>query len=282
MLEFSGKWRYDSPGAVPSGVEDEFRQLIERICVQGPKKLLLEHFKRHFASAVGVQHYDSSSVGWASTDLERVMSEAAENAPLFLEAFYDACEALESRYPEMALPGVERINRILSDHKTGYYIDPPTLVANSEHILISESYQPVMPDSESYAKIEDALRSADSALGMGNVRQAVQDMLWALETASTLFRDEEIHNVKIRGNYFNEIIQSLHTQSKGHQKQILEWMTSLHGYLSSPRGGGIRHGIDLREGLDLNINEARLICSLIRSYLTYLISVYERLQENNT
>ncbi len=210
------------------------------------------------------------------------MGEAAENAPLLIEAFYDACEALEGRYPEMVMPGVERINRILSDHETGYYIDPPSLVTNSEHMLTSVPYQPVMRDSKSYARIEDALRAADSALGMGNVRQAIQEMLWALESTSTLFRDKEIRNEKIRGDYFNKIIQSLQKQAQGHQKQLLEWMMSLHGYLSSPKGGGIRHGVDLREGLDLDINEARLICNLIRSYLTYLLSEYERLRKSVT
>ena len=280
MLNFSGEWRYESPGALPSGVDDEFRLLIEKICVQGPRKLILEHFKRHFASAAGVQHYDSSDVDWASTDLERMMSEAAENAPLFVEAFYGACEALESRYPEMTMPGVERINRILSEHGTGYYIDPPDLVANSEHRLTSVPYQPTMLVSDSYAKIEDALRAADSALGMGNFRQAIQEMLWALESASTLFRDEEVRNEKIRGDYFNKIVHSLKRHAQGHQKQILEWMMSLHGYLSSPQGGGIRHGVDLREGLEFDKNEARLICNLLRSYLTYLISEYERLQQN--
>ena len=280
MLEFSGKWRYDSPGAVPSGVEEEFRQLIEKICVQGPRKLILEHFKQHFASAAGVQHHDSSNVSWASTDLERVMSEAAENAPLFVEAFYDACEVLESRYPEMAMPGVERINRILSNHETGYQIDPPNLVTNKKLILIPDRSQPTTLNSKFSAKIEDAINAADRALTEGKFRQAVQEMLWALETTSTLFRDEEIRNENIDGDYFNKIIQSLQRQAQGHQLQILKWMMSLHGYLSSPQGGGIRHGVDLWEGLDLDINEARLICNLIRSYVTYLISEYERLRQN--
>ena len=281
MLEFSGEWRYDSPGAMPSGVKDEFRQLIDKICVQGPRKQILEHFKRHFASAAGVQHHDSSSVDWASTDLERVMSEASENAPLFLEAFYDACEALKSRCPGMAMPGVERINRILSDHKTRYQIDPPNLVTNKQFILTSVPSQPTTLDFRRRARIEDAINASDRALTEVNVRPAVLEMLWALETTSTLFRDEEIHNENIDGDYFNEIIRSLQKRAKGHQKRILEWMMNLHGYLSSPRGGGIRHGVDLwEESSDLDINEARLICNLIRSYLTYLISEYERLRQN--
>ena len=55
-------------------------------------------------------------------------------------------------------------------------------------------------------------------------------------------------------------------------------MMQLHGYLSSPTGGGVRHGVDLNEGLELGITEARLYCNLIRSYLTFLIAEHERLQ----
>ncbi|SPZ48216.1 Uncharacterised protein [Agrobacterium tumefaciens] len=54
-------------------------------------------------------------------------------------------------------------------------------------------------------------------------------------------------------------------------------MMTLHGYLSSPTGGGVRHGVDLKEGLALEIDEARLYCNLIRSYLTFLIAEHERL-----
>jgi hypothetical protein len=54
-------------------------------------------------------------------------------------------------------------------------------------------------------------------------------------------------------------------------------MMTLHGYLSSPTGGGVRHGVDLRDGLALHINEARLYCNLIRSYITFLIGEHERL-----
>jgi hypothetical protein len=54
-------------------------------------------------------------------------------------------------------------------------------------------------------------------------------------------------------------------------------MLVLHGYLSSPTGGGVRHGADLKEGVALEVNEARLCCNLIRSYIAYLIAEHERL-----
>ncbi len=37
-----------------------------------------------------------------------------------------------------------------------------------------------------------------------------------------------------------------------------------------------RHGVDLKDGLALGIDEARLYCNLIRSYLTFLIAEHER------
>jgi hypothetical protein len=81
----------------------------------------------------------------------------------------------------------------------------------------------------------------------------------------------------IQGHYFNKIIGELRQRGRGHQEHILQWMMALHGYLSSPTGGGVRHGVDVREGIALQIDEARLYCNLIRSYLTFLIAEHDRL-----
>ena len=279
MLEFDGEWRYDSPGAVAPEVESTFRQLIERVCGQGQRHEILEHFKSYFALAEGVAHYRSSDEGWASTDLDRVMSGAAANAPLFIEAFYDACEDLQARYQEMVMPGVARINRILSDAGAGYHIAPPRLVANQIHVAVPVPDQLPSLGAHAKAAVEDSLRASERALSEGNNRQAVQEALWLLETVLTAFRSEEILDGGIRGRYFNRIIGELRQRGQGHQRQKLEWMMQLHGYLSSPTGGGVRHGVDLNEGLELGMSEARLYCNLIRSYLTFLISEHERLDE---
>lgn len=70
----------------------------------------------------------------------------------------------------------------------------------------------------------------------------------------------------------------VHVPSR-YSAQILDWMTKLHGYLSSPTGGGVRHGMDLKAGVAIQQNEARLYCNLIRSYITPLIEEHERLQK---
>jgi hypothetical protein len=277
MLQFDGKWRFDSPGPIEPAVVHGFRELIDRICGQGQRKAILEHFKSHFAAAAGVPHYVSSNASWASTDLDRVMCEASANAPLFIEAFYTACEELQARWPEMTLPEVSRINRILAEARAGYQIDPPNLLATRVHIPISVPDQPPSLDAQAVALIEGALQASERALAEGNGRQAVQEVLWLLETISTAFRSPDIFNGSIQGRYFNKIITELRQRGRGHQDQILQWMMNLHGYLSSPTGGGVRHGVDLREGLALGLNEARLYCNLIRSYLTFLLAEHERI-----
>ena len=278
MLEFEGKWRYDSPGSVGREVVWAFRELIDRICGQGSRKGILERFKSHFASAAGVSHYASSDEGWASTDLDNLMTDASENAPLFIEAFYNACEELDQRHPEMEMPGVGRINRILKEAGSGFQIDPPKLVATRVHVPIAVPDEVPSLDTQAKAAIEEALEASERALSEGNGRQAVQEVLWLLETFSTAFRSEKILDGSIHGRYFNKIIGELRRRGEGHQKQILEWMMNLHGYLSSPTGGGVRHGVDLNEGSQLGITEARLYCNLLRSYLTFLIAEHERLQ----
>ena len=277
MLQFDAKWRFASPGPVQPVVVQRFRELIDRMCAQGQRQGILEEFKSHFAAAAGRPYYHSSNEDWASTDLDGVMHEAATNAPVFIAAFYDGCAELRRHCPDMAMPPLELVNRVLSDAGTGFQIDPPALVATSTPLEISLPDQTPSLDEQAQVLIETAMQASDRALGEGNGRQAVQELLWLLETISTAFRSPGILDGTIHGRYFNKIIGQLRRRERGHQDQILRWMMSLHGYLSSPTGGGVRHGVDLNEGLELGINESRLYCNLIRSYLRFLIDEHDRL-----
>ena len=76
----------------------------------------------------------------------------------------------------------------------------------------------------------------------------------------------------------NKIAEDLRRYQKGTTlSQVFSWITALHGYLSSPTGGGVRHGVDLRSGISVQPNEARLFCNLIRSYVSYLMAEHDRL-----
>lgn len=279
MLQFDGNWRFDSPSAIEPAVQEGFRDLINRISGQGLRKAILEHFKARFCAAASAEYWPSTNERFASEDLDRDMARAGENAPVFIEAFWDACQELRARNPTMVIPDAGRINRILADANAGYQLNPPMLVATRVHIPIIVPDAPPSLDVQARALIHESLDASQRSLSEGNGRQAVQEVLWLLETIATAFRGLDVADGSIQGHYFNKIIPELRKRGRGHQEQILNWMMTLHGYLSSPTGGGVRHGVDLKEGLALGIDEARLYCNLIRSYLTFLIAEHERVSK---
>ena len=279
MLNFNGASRFESPGEIPYQVVNEFSELIGRITTQGEKQTILEHFKSYFASAAGTTSSWSSNASWAQTDLDSYMREAASNTPLFIEAFYDACESL--RNDGLAVPDVKVINRILARHNTGYEIRPPNLISSGEDIgPVEVADEPASLDRQVRELIQNSLSQSEQLLSEGRSRQAVQEMPWLLETVSTAFQglDLDTGTGTVQGKYFNRIVADLRRLNQGTTlDQVLGWITTLHGYLSSPTGGGIRHGTNLKTGVATKPHEARLFCNLIRSYISFLIAEHRRL-----
>jgi hypothetical protein len=279
MLKLNPDWEHESPGPISPAVSASFLQIINRISSKAPyAKRVYEFFKPYFASAAGEAYSSSSDTGWAATDLARHMDSAATNAPLFIDAFCTACEKLHAANPDLPVPDIKRINRILAEHDAGYQIRDSVLVATRAHEPIEIPQETHSLDEQANAIIQQAIATSNKALDRGDGRQAVQELLWLLETITTAFRGANTASGTIEGKYFNKIVTELRADRHGgHRKQILDWLMALHGFLSSPTGGGVRHGVDLREGVAVQINEARFYCNLIRSHIAYLIEEYERL-----
>jgi hypothetical protein len=280
MLNFDGAWRFDTPGPIPSAVDNAFFELIGKIASQGDRRRILEHFKSYFGSAAGKSASWSSSESWAESDLQSYMGDAAANAPLFIEAFYDACAALANGNPPTAVPDLARINRVLFEHGAGYEIRPPDLISRNPQIPIAVPQRTASLDEQAQEIIQKSLKDSEALLSEGRNRQAVQEILWLLETVSTAFQGLDTGSGSVQGKYFNKIAEDLRKHYKGQTlEQVLSWVTTLHGYLSSPTGGGIRHGADVKKGIATQPNEARLYCDLIRSYISFLMVEHERLSK---
>jgi len=273
MLNYNGEWRYSSPGAIPSAVDVEFSQLIKRIAKD--KQAVLEHFKKYFASAAGQSSGESSSFSWAASDLDTYMSSAAENAPLFIEAFYEAWSSLGKSYPPI---NINVINGILAKHNSRYQINGNDLVYDGPQVVAS----PAVPKSfqeNARETIEKSLEKADEHWMNLEYKAAVQEILWLLETITTAFDGVDADGTKIEGKYFNDIIGKLRKSSRGTTlNRVIDWVLALHGYLSAPSGGGIRHGVHLSLGDEVTDNEALLYYNLIKSYIAYFMGEYERRQ----
>ncbi len=289
MLKFDPSWRFEPPPngryknkAIPPEAIRDFDSLIRKVTTQGNRWYMLEHFKGAFSRSAGQTHFRSSSEGWAESDLSSAMSQAAENAPLFLEAFYDACEELRQR--DLFAPDVAMINSVCRKHEIGYELNPPVLLLRESTSAITTTPVPVVERPPTIAEqaleiFQQSLERSERLLTEGRHREAVQESLWVLESLTTAFRGIELDGEAVGGKYFNDIVRDLKRVAKGSTlERVIEWVTSLHGFLSSPTGGGIRHGIDLNEGIPIGPSEARLFCNLIRSYIGYLLAEHERLK----
>ena len=289
MLRFDPSWRFEPPPdgryknrAIPSEAIWEFDSLIRKVATQGDRWNMLEHFKGVFSRAVGQTHFRSSSESWAESDLSSVMSQAAENAPLFLEALYEACEELRRR--GLFAPDDAMINAVCQKHDIGYDLKPPALLLRDSTSAITSEPVRVVERPPTIAEqaleiLQQSLERSERLLTEGHPREAVQESLWVLESLATAFRGIEVDGEAVRGKYFNDIARDLKRVTKGSTlERVIEWVTSLHGFLSSPTGGGVRHGMDLSEGILIGPSEARLFCNLIRSYIGYLLTEHERLK----
>lgn len=284
-LKYPTAWRAFPPKdgvyinkSMPPKAVEELLGYIRRLSIQGSRWNTLEHFKSYISASIGNAHYRSSSESWAESDLVTSLDSAAENAPLLIEAFHEACASLKRNNPDWWIPDEELINTILNQNNVGYQIQGIQLVS-------LESSQPAVPVPAAPPTLEQtaldiyqrSLNRSEELLSQGYAREAVQESLWLLETVSTAFKGLETESGTVAGKYFNHIVRDLRKLHPGTTlDRTLEWVSSLHGYLSSPGGGGVRHGLDLSSGAQLSQNEGRLYCNLIRSYLGYLLAEHAR------
>ncbi len=288
MLEFDPRWRFQPPPdgqyhnrAIPQEALSDTTSLIRKVASQSNRWDILEHFKTAFCRATGTSDVRSSNESWAESDLSSLMWEASGNAPLFIEALYDACEELRAK--KLVVPDAAMINEICERRGVGYVLSPPKLLLRES---VAATSIPVIEAAPTIAErameiLQQSLQRSEGLLTEGHHREAVQETLWVLESVTTAFRGVESAGEEVRGKYFNEIVRDLRRLVRGSGlERVLEWIMNLHGFLSSPTGGGVRHGLDLNAGVPIGPAEARLFCNLIRSYISYLLAEHERLQRH--
>lgn len=230
-LKYPSSWRFSRSKDViiHDSATSEFFNLIGKIAAQGDRWWFLERFKGFFANAAGSTSNQSSSESWAETDLQSYMRELATNPPLFLEAFYDACQSFQNTQYEV--PDVKLINDICHEYNIGYQIIPPDLKkldTNQEVIPVPDTL-PTLAES-SVQLLQESLNRAEQLLSEKRPREAVQEMLWVLESITTAFKGVPLASGIVKGKYFNDITKELR---KGYQgttlERMLDWAWHLPG-----------------------------------------------------
>ncbi|TCV69334.1 hypothetical protein [Neorhizobium sp. S3-V5DH] len=269
-LSMPTAWRFGSPGAMEIEAVNAFNSLVHAIASQsGSSWDIFELFKAKFSGGYSA----SSSESWAISDLQNYMVAASSNAATFISAFWDGCEQINVEHPGIGLPDADVVNRILFEHGLPFEVRPPSLLARNPQTPVAVQTPQKSVGERATELIHTSLDEADRLLLEQRPRQAVQEILWLLETVSTAFQGQESGTGTVEGKYFNEIIRALRSNNRGSVlSEALGWMTKMHGFLSSPGGGGVRHGTQLAAGISPSIKEAHLYCNLTRSYINYLLA----------
>ena len=270
MLEFPSEWRFGDPGGIAPDTVNDFYHLILKIAGQGDTWTLLELFKSKFNGGSS----SSSSESWAMSDLHGAMHGADSNAPAFIDAFWSGREEIAVSHPRHGLPDVAVVNRMLSERGELYEIRPPRLLRRDSAAPMPVQVPAVGFDERARDLIDASLDQAERLMSEGRDRQAVQEVLWLLETVTTGFEGRPIGDgAVVVGKYFTTIARELRQRRRGSVLgEAMGWIGTLHGYLSSPTGGGVRHGTRLTDGVDPAPHEAALYVNLARSYIGFLLA----------
>jgi hypothetical protein len=263
-------WRYGSPASLEPPAVHAFNSLIHTIASQTDSSWsIFELFKAKFTGG----YSSSSDESWAISDLHSAMMRSADNAATFIAAFWGGCGEVHAQYPSIGLPDADVVNQILNEHDVPFELRPPALLARHPQTPIVVHPPEKSIGDRAMALIHASLDQADRLLLEQRARQAVQEILWLLETVSTAFQGRESGIGSVEGKYFNEIIRNLRANNRGSAlAEALGWMTKMHGFLSSPSGGGVRHGTQLAADVSPSLTEAHLYCNLTRSYINYLLA----------
>jgi hypothetical protein len=204
-----------------------FDDLIGRIAAQRERRQdILEHFKGYFGAVMGIPNWVSSNEGWAQTDLSRHMDQAATTPELFLGAFFDACEAL-TEDEAIELPPVSLMNDILREHNVPFKFDPPKLVRVGTSAFVAPPQPPPTLSDEASETVLASFHRAEALLNERRPREAVQEMLWILESIASVFRGVNLPMGPVQGRYFNEIAKELRASARGTTfERAVDWCTS--------------------------------------------------------
>lgn len=230
--------------------------------------------RAEFNEAMGLPVYRSSSLYFAPGDAKSAMNRAAENAPVFISAFYGACKQIKKQFGSKTAPSVPVMNRLLEMHRLGYVIAPPNLVLREQVEVVPVQSSTVLEQAQ--ARFREAIERSRVLLEENNGDEAVAQIWWLLESIMILFSGCSMNGQEISGTYFNEVAKSLKRAAgdAAVMGAVARWLEMLQSYLSGPGEAGIRHGRHLHmEGLKKH--EAELFCNLTRSYISYLLSEYE-------
>jgi hypothetical protein len=167
-IELESSLRFAGPSArVPLAADavSDLLALARKIRGDFTFKRVLETFKEHFCRASGESYAASSSTDWAESDLWAAADAAAEHAPAFIAAFFDACEELEDL--GAPVPGHAIVNAVLAQYGCEFRVQNGKLVSSAP--MVEAPTAPLEPE----AAVSKALADAAALVGQSGAASAI-------------------------------------------------------------------------------------------------------------
>lgn len=154
--------------------EDAFDRFLTLISNVVTSQATIEVFKKGFCRVSGDYYARSSSIEWAQADLASQARNAAEDAPNFIAAIYEAFEVLGNQ--GVTVPDTQHINQILYEHQQQYEIIDGQLVETNGSVVA-----PNIDESESVSTtVRRALADAKALIGTEDASSAIDRVHTAL------------------------------------------------------------------------------------------------------
>lgn len=169
---------------------DDFLSLIRKVSGDMDRQRIIEVFKQHFCKVSGDNYNRSSSLSWAESDISSQARRAAEDAPNFIAAVYEAFEALQNS--GVTVPTILHINQILRNNQDNYQIVDYELIATSGSVAapeISESVSNSVMRALGDAKA--LIGTVDSSSAIDRAHTALHGYLVQLCTDNQIFLPDD-------------------------------------------------------------------------------------------
>lgn len=121
-LQLANELRFPmgATSSLDSAVVNDFLSLMKRVSVPSGKQQVIEIYKQHLCKVSGDYYAKSSSIDWAESDMNTQAHNAANDAPNFIAAVYDAFEELQQL--GAVVPQEQNINQVLANHQQHFQI----------------------------------------------------------------------------------------------------------------------------------------------------------------
>jgi hypothetical protein len=150
----------------------EFLGYARRISSPAGRQGTFEEFKRAFCRVSGEPYHSSSSEGWAESDLVVAAGKAADNAPGFIQAFVEACEALQIR--GAVVPDHARINHLLAQLHVPFRIEDGQLLASSGFVAPPDAPKDVASTaSRAFLEAAGLVRNGQASSAIDRIHTAL-------------------------------------------------------------------------------------------------------------